>query len=53
VLPLLDAKAPLGVIHNGKKAENFGEIDSSRGYPDVRSFRRKFGLIISTNKGIY
>ncbi len=35
-----------GVIHNGKKAEGFGEIDSSRGYPDVRSFKRKFGLLI-------
>ncbi len=38
--------APPGVIHNGKKAEHFGEIDSSRGYPDVRSFNRKFGLFI-------
>ena len=37
---------PPGVIHNGKKAEHFGEIDSSRGYPDVRSFNRKFGLFI-------
>ena len=38
--------APPGVIHNGKKAEHFGEIDSYRGYPDVRSFNRKFGLFI-------
>ncbi len=38
--------APPGVIHDGKKAEHFGEIDSSRGYPDVRSFNRKFGLFI-------
>jgi maleate isomerase len=38
--------APPGVIHNGEKAENFGEIKSSRGYPDVRSFKRKFGLFI-------
>ncbi len=35
-----------GVIHNGEKAKNFGEIDSFLGYPDVRSFKRKFGLCI-------
>ena len=45
-VPPMPALTPPGVVHNGKKAENFGEIDSSRGYPDVRSFRRKFGLII-------
>jgi maleate isomerase len=45
-VPPMPALASPGVIHNGKRAENFGEIDSSRGYPDVRSFRRKFGLII-------
>jgi maleate isomerase len=45
-VPPMPALAAPGVIRNGKKAENFGEIDSSRGYPDVRSFRRKFGLII-------
>jgi maleate isomerase len=45
-LPPMPALAPPGVVHDGKKAENFGEIDSARGYPDVRSFRRKFGLII-------
>jgi len=44
--PPIPALAPPGVIHNGEKAENFGEIDSSRGYPDVRSFKRKFGLFI-------
>lgn len=44
--PPMPAVSPPGVVHNGKKAENFGEIDASRGYPDVRSFRRKFGLII-------
>ena len=38
--------APPGVISNGQKAEGFGEIDSSWGYPDVRSFKRKFGLLI-------
>lgn len=45
-LPPMPALAPSGVVHNGGKARNFGEIDSSRGYPDVRSFRRKFGLVI-------
>ena len=45
-IPPMPSLAPLGVIHNGEKAENFGAIDSSRGYPDVRSFKRKFGLII-------
>jgi len=44
--PPMPALAPPGIVLNGKKAESFGEIDSSRGYPDVRSFRRKFGLII-------
>jgi maleate isomerase len=38
--------APPGAIHNGVAAANFGEIDSSRSYPDVRSFRMKFGLVI-------
>jgi len=44
--PPMPALVPPGVIRNGKKAEHFGEIDASRGYPDVRSFRRKFGLVI-------
>lgn len=41
----MPALAPPGVVHNGRPVENFG-ISSARGYPDVRSFRRKFGLII-------
>ncbi len=45
-IPPMPLLAPPGVIHNGRKAEHFGEIESSRGYPDVRSFRRKFGLLI-------
>ena len=45
-LPPMPSLAPPGVIHNGEKAEGFGAIDSSRGYPDVRSFKRKFGLIL-------
>ena len=34
-----------GVILDGRKVEGF-TIDSARGYPDVRSFRRKFGLLV-------
>ena len=45
-LPPMPALAPPGVIHNGGPAPGFGDIDSARGYPDVRSFRRKFGLVI-------
>ncbi len=37
-VPPMPSLAPPGIIHNGKKAENFGEIDSSRGYTYVRSF---------------
>jgi maleate isomerase len=35
-----------GIIHDGRKAEDFGEFDPARAYPDVRSFRRKFGLVV-------
>lgn len=45
-VPPMPVLAPPGVVHNGRKAENFGEIDLSGGYPDVRSFRRKVWLII-------
>jgi maleate isomerase len=38
--------AAAGVIHDGQPAARFGNIDASRGYPDVRSFRRKLGLLI-------
>ncbi len=44
--PPMPSLAPPGVISNGQKVEGFGEIDSSCGYPDVRSFKRKFGLLI-------
>lgn len=37
---------PSGVILDGEPVERFGAIDSSRGYPDVRSFRRKLGLLL-------
>lgn len=42
----MPAIAPPGVVFNGAPARDFGRIDSERGYPDVRSFRRKFGLVI-------
>jgi maleate isomerase len=43
--PPMPALAEPGVILNGQKVERF-TIDSARGYPDVRSFRRKFGLLV-------
>jgi len=45
-IPPMPSLAPPGIIHNGEAVEHFGTIESSRGYPDVRSFRRKFGLLI-------
>jgi hypothetical protein len=44
--PPMPALAASGVILNGESVENFGGIDAAVGYPDVRSFRRKFGLIL-------
>jgi maleate isomerase len=41
----LPALAETGVILNGRTVEAFA-IDSERGYPDMRSFRRKFGLLL-------
>ncbi len=43
--PPMPALAGSGVILNGAEVENF-TIGGSRGYPDVRSFRRKFGLLL-------
>lgn len=43
--PMPEIAAP-GVLVNGEPASGFGEIDSGRGYPDVRSFRRKIGLLL-------
>jgi maleate isomerase len=45
-MPPMPVLAPPGVILNGEKAQNFTAIDSAQGYPDARSFRRKFGLLI-------
>jgi maleate isomerase len=45
-VPPMPALTAPGVIYNGGKAEGFGDIDSARGYPDVKSFQRKFGLLI-------
>ena len=44
--PPMPSLAPPGTIQNGRKVDGFGEIGRGRGYPDVRSFRRKFGLLI-------
>lgn len=44
--PPMPALAPPGVVHDGEAAAGFGGIGPSRGYPDVRSFSRKFGLVI-------
>jgi maleate isomerase len=44
--PPMPALATPGVVLNGRKAETFGGIDANRGYPDARSYRRKFGLVI-------
>ena len=43
--PPMPALAVPGIIHDDEPADGF-RLDSSTGYPDVRSFRRKFGLII-------
>ncbi len=49
-MPLL---ANSGIIHNGEKSVDFGEIQANRGYPDVRSYRGKFGLIVpATNTSV-
>jgi hypothetical protein len=48
--PPMPALAPPGVILNGKKAETFGEIESSWGYPDVRSFKREVRVADSGNE---
>jgi len=45
-VPPMPSLAPPGIIHDGEKAENFDALDSSQGHPDVRSFKRKFGLLI-------
>jgi maleate isomerase len=42
----MPALAAPGVILNGEQAARFEIIDPGIGHPDVRSFRRKFGLIV-------
>lgn len=44
--PPMPSLAPPGVILNGRPATTFGALGENRGYPDARSFRRKFGLVV-------
>lgn len=51
IIPDVDAApmpmlAPPGVIHDGEPAAGFDALDATSRHPDVRSFRRKFGLLI-------
>ncbi len=39
--PPMPALGPSGVVHDGAAVRSVGWIDSARGYPDVKSFRRK------------
>ena len=43
--PPMPSLALPGVVHDGRPAPGFG-LDPARGYPDARSFRRKFGLLV-------
>ena len=45
-VPPMPEITPPGVVVNGEPAAGFGQISSATGYPDVRSFRRKLGLLI-------
>jgi len=50
--PPMPALAPTGVVHDGKGIGTFG-IDSTRGYPDVRSHKKKLGLLVpATNTSV-
>ncbi len=44
-LPMPSLAAP-GVIHDGEPAPGFEGLGQTRGYPDVRSARHKFGLLL-------
>ncbi len=43
--PPMPEIGPGGVVHDGKGIGAFG-IDSARGYPDVRSHKKKLGLLL-------
>jgi maleate isomerase len=45
-IPPMPAIAVPGIIYNGNPIVDFGLIDSALAYPDVCSFKRKFGLLI-------
>ena len=44
--PPMPSLASPGVIQDGNRIDGFGEIGNGHGYADMRSFRRKFGLLI-------
>jgi len=49
----MPALAAPGVVLNGERVGDFGDLGAARGHPDVRSFRRKFGLILpATNTSL-
>lgn len=50
MMPPMPDLGETGVIVNADEATSFGELSGQPAYPDARSFRRKFGLLIpSTN----
>lgn len=44
--PPMPVLAPPGAVYNGAPAEGFGGFSAARSYPDARSYRKKFGLVI-------
>lgn len=50
--PPMPAMGPTGVVHDGRGIGAFG-IDPARGYPDVRSHKKKLGLLVpATNTSV-